>query len=203
MRRNKAANSIFGLIAMYDGLIEYLIEMGNSWCNTRSIPPLLENFYNGPENSVFLSGIIGYASTTAKKQLQTRIGLMELEQVTQYLNIAGGMSLYGKNIHSKIISPLQHQFYLCNIRICKNKRGMIDTKNNSEDITYPFLVQKTSRKRNIQVPYLMGHSLQLGSLTPNGKNYPECKLESFFYENWLNFHFQRKWRKCKKLLVLI
>ena len=80
---------------------------------------------------------------------------------------------------------------------------MIDTKNNSEDITYPFLVQKTSRKRNIQVPYLMGHSLQLGSLTPNGKNYPECKLESFFYENWLNFHFQRKWRKCKKLLVLI
>ena len=95
MRRNKAANSIFGLIAMYDGLNEYLIEMENWWCNTRSIPPLLENFYNGPENSVFLSGIIGYASTTAKKQLQTRIGLMELEQVTQYLNIAGGMSLYG------------------------------------------------------------------------------------------------------------
>ena len=90
INRNEVVNSIHRLINMYDGLTEYMEEMANWWAEKRNTPPIIRNFYNGPENLVFLAGIIGYTRTTKKKQMQTRLGIMELEQITQYLVIASG-----------------------------------------------------------------------------------------------------------------
>ena len=88
--RNEAANSIFRLIVMFESITDYLKEMNRWWKKDRFIIPLFGNFYNGPENSVFLASVIGYKETEEHKQNQTRLGLIELEMATQYINIAAG-----------------------------------------------------------------------------------------------------------------
>ena len=88
--RNEAANSIFRLIVMFESITDYLKEMNRWWKKDRFIIPLFGNFYNGPENSVFLASVIGYKEAEEHKQNQTRLGLIELEMATQYINIAAG-----------------------------------------------------------------------------------------------------------------
>jgi len=88
--RNEAANTIFRLIVMFESITDYLKEMNRWWKKDRFIIPLFGNFYNGPENSVFLASVIGYKEAEEHKQNQTRLGLIELEMATQYINIAAG-----------------------------------------------------------------------------------------------------------------
>lgn len=97
-KKNEVATSIYRLINMYGGIRDYLNEMESWWKHQRNTPPILFNFHNGPENSVFLKGAVGYYANSGKKRKQTRMGLIELELITQYLDIVAGKSERNKKV---------------------------------------------------------------------------------------------------------
>ena len=186
MKRNEVANSILRLITMYDGIIEYMIEMGNWWGHKRTLVPIFENFYNGPENSVFMAGAIGYSGTTAKKRLQTRLGLMELEQITQYLSIAGGklIHFYYNNLTFKLCKSIQAT--LTGWR--KTSNNLNSKKNKKQNLinSYAKFFQTTSERRDIQDLLWTPSSMPSEYPTLSGKKYSECKRErqeSLFINN--------------------
>ena len=84
------ANAIYRLSVMFESITDYLTEMNRWWRKERIIIPLFGNFYNGPENSAFLASVIGLKDAEERKQNQTRLGLIELEIATQFINIAAG-----------------------------------------------------------------------------------------------------------------
>ena len=88
--RNEIANAIYRLIVMFESITDYLTEMNRWWRKERIIIPLFGNFYNGPENSAFLASVIGLKDAEERKQNQTRLGFIELEIATQFINIAAG-----------------------------------------------------------------------------------------------------------------
>ena len=103
--RNEVANAIYRLIVMFESITDYLTEMNRWWKKERIIIPLLGNFYNGPENSAFLASVIGLKDAEERKQNQTRLGLIELELATQYINIAAGRY---KTPRETLISHTKH-----------------------------------------------------------------------------------------------
>ena len=74
----------------YTGISTFLTEMSR-WCSEdRQIPPCFSHFYHGPDNSVVLSALIGYQTLGTKKQHQLRLGLLELDIISQYVITAAG-----------------------------------------------------------------------------------------------------------------
>ena len=51
----------------YTGITTYLIEMSRWWSKTRQTPPCLSHLYHGPDNSIFLSALVGYQTLGQKK----------------------------------------------------------------------------------------------------------------------------------------
>ena len=74
----------------YTGITTYLIEMSRWWSESRQTPPCFSHFYHGPDNSIFLSALVGYQTLGQKKQNQLRMGLLELDLVSQYITKANG-----------------------------------------------------------------------------------------------------------------
>lgn len=185
VRRKEVSNAIARLITMYEGISEYLTEMDRWWTELRNTPPLLVNFYNGPENTVFFSGLLGYGTTTNKKQIQTRVGLIELELVTQYLNIAAGKILYTiillkigqtkKNIYTnKYTNLITKKSSKCIIKL----NIKINTHNKSKN---NFLnSQEMSKRVTILDPSWSLYKQPSGFPTQNGKTSPDCKIPSIF-----------------------
>ena len=73
----------------YTGISTYITEMDRWWTGNRQTPPCFAHFYHGPDNSTFFTVLVGYQLLGDKKQLQIRMGLLELDIISQYIIIAG------------------------------------------------------------------------------------------------------------------
>ena len=73
----------------YTGISTYITEMDRWWTGKRQTPPCFTHFYHGPDNSTFFTVLVGYQLLGDKKQLQIRMGLLELDIISQYIIIAG------------------------------------------------------------------------------------------------------------------
>ena len=149
--RKEVATAILRLTEIFEGMKEYLTEMGRWWNEKRNTPPLLTNLYNGPDNSVFLSSILGYTETTNKKQFQTRTSLIELELITQFLDIAAGKNY----LNLKDINTLNRGYSkpkIKNHQIIKIKPGDSNTKANTKLETNINKVKKIIKsKKDIKI----------------------------------------------------
>ena len=73
----------------YTGISTYITEMDRWWTGNKQTPPCFTHFYHGPDNSIFFTALVGYQVLGVKKQFQIRMGLLELDIISQYIIIAG------------------------------------------------------------------------------------------------------------------